>query len=786
MNLRSPMLWLAAGCGLWLAAAGARAQTTADAPPDRVARLAVIDGSVSLRPAGSTAWGEAPINRPVGTGDRLWVPAGSRASLELGGTEIRLDGGSAFGFLHLGTDTAQAQLTAGTLNLNVRHLFSGQNYEIDTPTLAFVADHRGQYRIDIAPNGKGTQVTVFSGEARVYGEGGVQRRVSAGNSYRFIDPQLAQVEVFPVPRPDSFDRWCFARDARYERNFGPTREYVSTEVIGYQDLADYGSWQNEVDYGPMWFPSAVPVGWAPYRFGHWAWIAPWGWTWIDDAPWGFAPFHYGRWAFVGGRWGWVPGPLAVRPVYAPALVAFVGFGGGWGGWNVGIGLGGPVGWYPLAPGVVFVPWYRCGPRYFRAVNVTNIRVVNQTVINNIDTTYNVWRRGGPLRIDQLGDRRIPPRALTVVPKDVFVHARPVGPHNLQPAVPLAAVLHGPATLAAPPAPGRGSLMAQPGGPVPQVPRPVFAREVLAHRPPPRTIAALPQRNDGYRLARGTAALPAVPARIAENVHVIGSPRRQSGRTPGFAPHAPPAAPAMNAQPHFRGASGLPSARFVPHRWQPGGTLPQPARIEPAPQTGRPGARSALPGERGMPRYSAPHRGGGTFSVIGSGPRPATGGGYVRNYPGARPAPRYESGGPVAQPRGPGFGQRVQVIEAPRYRSAPPRQPAYGAQAPRAMPAAPRFESGARTFAPPPSYPYPRAPMRAAEPFHAQAPPAQFREAPPPQFRGAPPPQFRGAPPPQFREPPPAQFRAPPARATRTSPRAPEQAHPPHGGGGGRR
>ncbi len=68
----------------------------------------------------------------------------------------------------------------------------------------------------------------------------------------------------------------------------------------------------------------VPAGWAPYRNGHWAWIDPWGWTWVDDAPWGFAPFHYGRWTVVDDRWGWVPGPVRQRAVYAPALVAFIG------------------------------------------------------------------------------------------------------------------------------------------------------------------------------------------------------------------------------------------------------------------------------------------------------------------------------------------------------------------------------------------------------------------------------------------------------------------------------
>src|ERR1035441_183444 len=94
----------------------------------------------------------------------------------------------------------------------------------------------------------------------------------------------------------------------------------------------------------VWVPNGTPGGWAPYHFGHWVWVDPWGWTWIDDAPWGFAPFHYGRWAYAGAGWVWVPGAMAARPVYAPALVAFVGFGG------AGMTAG-----FPLGPGEVYPP-----------------------------------------------------------------------------------------------------------------------------------------------------------------------------------------------------------------------------------------------------------------------------------------------------------------------------------------------------------------------------------------------------------------------------------------------
>jgi len=86
-------------------------------------------------------------------------------------------------------------------------------------------------------------------------------------------------------------------------------------------LDPYGSWIDDDQYGRAWQP-AVNVDWAPYTDGYWAWT-PYGWTWVSSEPWGWT-FHYGRWAFVGGFWGWCPGPFFAEPFFAPALVGFVG------------------------------------------------------------------------------------------------------------------------------------------------------------------------------------------------------------------------------------------------------------------------------------------------------------------------------------------------------------------------------------------------------------------------------------------------------------------------------
>ncbi|MEO7199653.1 MAG: DUF6600 domain-containing protein, partial [Dokdonella sp.] len=384
-------------------------------PPSRVARISYLEGGVSFQPAGINEWSSASINRPLITGDNIYVDRNGRVELEVGAATIRLDSDSAFGLLNLDDDFGQIELTDGVLNLNVNRVFQGQSYEIDTPTLAFVVTQAGNYRIDIAPDGSSTMVTVFAGSGDVYGQNNSSYRVRSGNSYRFYDSALRDYEVMDLPRADSFDNWARTRDQRYENS--PSRRYVSEEMIGYAELDDYGSWRNEPTYGSMWFPSRVDAGWAPYRNGRWTWIDPWGWTWVDSQPWGFAPSHYGRWAYVGSRWGWMPGPRNVRPVYAPALVAFVG-GSNWG---IGINTGrnSPVGWFPLGPRDVYVPWYQSSRNYFTNVNVRNTTIINNVNITNVYNNY----AGGRQINDSNYSYRTNVNAVTAVPRDAFINSR---------------------------------------------------------------------------------------------------------------------------------------------------------------------------------------------------------------------------------------------------------------------------------------------------------------------------------------------------------------------------
>ena len=230
-------------------------------------------------------------------------------------------------------------------------------------------------------------------------------------SFTGLDGLTANIGSLP-PRT-AFESWANDRDRRSETS--ESARYVSREVVGYEDLDDEGDWIDEPEYGHVWRPRHVVHDWAPYRYGRWGWVAPWGWTWIDDARWGFAPFHYGRWAFVRHNWCWVPGPRHIRPYYAPALVGWVGGPSV----NVSLSFGSGVGWYPLAPREVYRPWYRHTPRYVRHVNVSNT-----IIVNNINVTNVYGRRGERPRHTYANDNWA--NSVTTVGRDVFVRGGRVG------------------------------------------------------------------------------------------------------------------------------------------------------------------------------------------------------------------------------------------------------------------------------------------------------------------------------------------------------------------------
>ena len=543
---------------LVLAASGVLA---AQDPPSRAGRISYVSGAVSFEPAGVTDWVAANVNRPLTMGDQLYADNGARAEVNVPGAAFRLGDRTAFEFLNLDDRAVQVRLSEGTLDIRVRNL-SG-NLEVDTPNVAFTVGRPGEYRLDVNPDSGQTLVTARDGEGAVMAAGGSFTLHMGQQAVVRGEGQSAQYKINPAPGYDAFDHWVMSRNKQDDR-YASSR-YVSPEMVGYEDLGAYGTWRFAQDHGDVWVPNNVPAGWVPYRDGHWVWIDPWGWTWVDDEPWGFAPFHYGRWAFLNGYWGWCPGPFGVAPVYAPALVAWVGFGGGFG-VSIGAGIGPAVGWFPLGPRDVYIPAFTASAAFVTRINVTNTAVINTRYVNRV---YNTYRRTRSIPVASYMNRSVP-GAVVAVPRDAFTSARPVEKVAMRISPRQIAAIRA-ARPAPRVAPGMASVLGRASaGNVPHPPAAVLRRQVVARTSPPapppsfQQRQALLARNPGRPLAVGqlhelarSGGSPALrpPVRV-QNQSRPRTPQMAHAGTPRTQPHIAEQHP---AQQHARLESRPPRA-----------------------------------------------------------------------------------------------------------------------------------------------------------------------------------------------------------------------------------
>ena len=726
-TLRCRLLAFAAGVAILAFSGWAGAD-----PPARVARLGYMSGAVSFSPAGDDDWDHATVNRPLTTGDRLWVDEGARAEIQLGGAVIRMNGGTSVSVLNLDDRIAQLQLTQGTLNVRVRRLQPNQVFEVDTPNLAFTLRQPGAYRIEVDPDGNATTIVVRKGQGEVYGEDAAYV-IDARQAYRFTGTGLREYEYVDAPRPDEFDRWSNGRDRSYDDS--RSARYVSEDVVGYQDLDEHGSWRVDATYGNVWFPNRVDAGWAPYRDGHWAWIDPWGWTWVDDAPWGFAVSHYGRWANLGGAWCWVPGPVRSRTYYAPALVVFVGGAD----FQLAISSGnvGGVAWFPLAPREVYRPAYQVSRGYFENINRSNT-VINTTVINNTYNNSNVT--------NVVYANRQVQGAVVAVPTTAFVQSQPVSRTALR--VSREMIVGAPLAVVPAVAPTEKSVRgaAQGGKPPPRV----FERPVVARTAPPaapvgfaaqrQQLTAKPGRPLDEAARRELKPVATAPAPV---VKVIAQPREAppTVRPPPAAAGARPgdargtsderkarAAPAMTDAPDAPAPGAAPSQAPTPlpaaqppeqrgkteprgndeQRRQPVAPPPAPPPVEAPrrvapPQAPPPPVREAQPPEprdrparRGDSEAQAPEQRGKTEQRGNDEQR-------RQPVPAAPPAPPQRAAEPRDVPP-----QGAPTAQQPARRANPEPAPA-------ARQAEPRPPAASRPLSPPPQA------LPKAEPRDGQAP-----------------------------------------------------------------
>lgn len=643
--------------------------------------LSKITGNVSFHAAGEDRWVAATLNYPVTTGEAFWTEAQAQAEIEIADDRVVMAGSTELDVAQLDQQQFVATEPQGALFVQLNSLQQGQSMTVNTPRGAVQLTGQGRYEIVAGDTNDATTITVVDGSATVTAAG-LSLRIGARQTATISGSDTFQGSVGPMQQDD-----FLASMLRVPAEASAPPEAVRSEVqymTGGSELASYGSWNQTADYGEVWYPNDVGSDWAPYRDGHWAYVQPWGWTWVDNARWGFAPFHYGRWVQVNDRWGWIAGapgaPVGGYPVYAPAMVSFVDVGGAALtaaaiGFAAGALLGGyaPC-WIPLGPREPYYPWYHTRGDYFARIN--GRYGVSREIIQR-GPTYNVNIHETNVFVNR--------RAATVMPANAM--ARGEGVRAAGRPLPVAALRD------ARPVRG-GHLVVPPTAQTPNLTRQVAQRYKVAlpaqgargpAAPGPRILP------EAGRAARApelrSAALPsnvrAVPA-----AQVRPGPHENAGRpaTPGEAPRggAPQTdRPALRAP----GAGRPPTPEIDTHRGEaaregaPASRAPE-ARPGPTPGAGF-GAAPHAP-ERSTPSRPAENR--PAAAPHEATPRPAPAG----HAPVAHAPARHE---PI---------ERAPVEHAPR--PAEPRPMAPRPEMPRPM--VPAFHAPQRPVAPAPRPPAP--------------------------------------------------------------------------------
>ena len=260
-------------------------------------------------------------NWPLAAGDRLRTGPDGRAELHLGSSTVRLGADVELTLQRLDEQGLVLWLQSGSLALRLTDPLPGSHSSVELTTVEgrWLPTSPGHYRFDRQPQAStpATQASVWRGELRFVGRDSAMTIPAGRRADLWLDPvnRVTRYAWAPVDR-DVFADWV-ARDERLD-DAPSTARHVPPTMSGWQDLGRHGDWVTHPEHGEVWQPRAVAPGWAPFHDGRWAWVAPWGWTWIDAAPWGFAPFHYGSWVMWQGRWCWSPGPRHHPVRYAPA------------------------------------------------------------------------------------------------------------------------------------------------------------------------------------------------------------------------------------------------------------------------------------------------------------------------------------------------------------------------------------------------------------------------------------------------------------------------------------
>jgi hypothetical protein len=296
---------------------------SAQALADRIGRVAAVNGAAQLWDSQDRQWTPLFANRVVTAGDRIRSDGQTRVELSIGSLELFLGPQSDLDVLRLDAQATQVRLNQGHLVARVRTAEWARELQLITAEFNAQPASPGLYRLDRDTVSGGRSAAASLRGLLLLGAVDARLQVAAGQRIEVMGAEAGGGLRSTTLLQDGFAAWVAARDQAPEPN--PFAAVAPLgEITGLETLERHGRWESHPDVGWVWYPMTVRPGWEPFRDGRWVWVRPWGWTWVDDAPWGFAPSHYGRWLQWNNRWVWSPGsvrnrvgPPAGMPVIPP-------------------------------------------------------------------------------------------------------------------------------------------------------------------------------------------------------------------------------------------------------------------------------------------------------------------------------------------------------------------------------------------------------------------------------------------------------------------------------------
>src|SRR3954452_13857695 len=197
------LLAIAAAVCFALVAAPGMAQD--EDPPSQAGRLAIVNGTVSIQPAGSQDWGQASLNYPLGPGDRIFTDADGRAEIQVGRTFVRVGPNSDVTFVDFNSQSVTFGAAQGAVHVRTRGLWQGQSLYVQTPSGTSTAEGSADFRVEVYPEQQTAIFTTYEGDLNISGANDFGMNMQPRQALELVGTNPVYPQWLQPAGPDDLD-----------------------------------------------------------------------------------------------------------------------------------------------------------------------------------------------------------------------------------------------------------------------------------------------------------------------------------------------------------------------------------------------------------------------------------------------------------------------------------------------------------------------------------------------------------------------------------------------------